>query len=276
MILLCQKVRFTMIYQTENFGKKYEYRSLTHERYVIPPHIHEFSEFALTIKGETTVYLNGKKYLLKEKQLLFILPNQIHEYTDETYSFMRCAVFSNDLIPTFFIKTKGKTPINPIIDLSNDENLLNLIENLDLSDTIAISGVLNLICSKLLKSTVLEENDKVSKGIYFDAVDYISKNFRDDIKLSDMAKKLGYHEKYLSSSLHALTGMNFRSFLSQYRINYAIDLFAENYPNKLRISDVCTASGFSAINSFNRAFYKYTGKTPSEYQAELLSKKDLE
>lgn len=265
-----------MIYQTENFGRKYEYRSLTHENYVIPPHIHEFSEFALTIKGETTVFLNGNKYLLKEKQLLFILPNQMHEYSDETYSLMRCAVFSNDLIPTFFIKSRGKTPKNPIIDLTNDEYLFDLINNLDVLDTVAVSGVLNLICSKLLKTTTLEENDKVSKGIYFDAVDYISKNFKEDIKLSDMSKKLGYHEKYLSSSLHSLTGMNFRSFLAQYRINYAIDLFAENYPNKLRISDVCTASGFSSINSFNRAFYKYTGKTPSEYQSELLSKKDIQ
>ena len=30
----------------------------------------------------------------------------------------------------------------------------------------------------------------------------------------NMARELGYHEKYLSSSLHALMGMNFRTFLS--------------------------------------------------------------
>ncbi len=105
----------------------------------------------------------------------------------------------------------------------------------------------------------------------FDAIEYIAKNFKEDITLNFFAKKLGYHEKYLSSSLHELTGMNFRSLLHTYRINFAIDLLHENIGNKIRISDICMASGFSSINTFNRAFLAFTGKTPSEYQ-KLINK----
>lgn len=261
-----------MIYQTENFGKKYNYRSLTHQNYTVGPHIHEFSEFALSIKGETKVKLNGKLFVLKENELILILPNQVHEYLKGNTSYMRCAVFSNDFTPTFFLTTNKKKLENQIIDLSNDKYLLNKIDNLDPNQLTEVSAVLNLICDKILKNSKIIDTTEQNKTIYFEAIDYVAKNFKEDITLNGLAKKLGYHEKYLSSSLHNLTGMNFRSFLHAYRINFAIDLLHENIGNKLRISDICMASGFSSINTFNRAFLAFTGKTPSDYQRELLTK----
>ena len=82
-----------LVYQTENFGKHYDYRSNPHKNWVMPPHIHEFSEIAFTKEGVTTVILNGKKHVVPAGHMIFILPNQIHEYTDETPSVLRCAVF---------------------------------------------------------------------------------------------------------------------------------------------------------------------------------------
>ena len=52
-----------IVYQIENFGNRYEYRSNPHENYVIPPHLHEYSEIAFTLSGVTTVIVAKKSRL---------------------------------------------------------------------------------------------------------------------------------------------------------------------------------------------------------------------
>lgn len=253
-------------YQTENFGNRYEYRSNPHNNYVVPPHIHEYSEIAFTKIGVTTVIIGGEKYLLPKDHLILIMPNQIHEYSDETSSNMRCCVFSNDHVPAFFERIRDMKPCSPIIDLSNDKNLLIELDRVNPSDTVKICGLLNLICDKFIKTHELIPRTEEKNEMFYEVIQYVSNNFREDIKLKDIAKKLGYHEKYLSSALHTLTGMNFRTFLSSYRINYAKKLLNSETAETLRISDVAMQCGFSSINSFNRVFMELTGTTPSKFK----------
>ena len=255
-----------IIYQSENFGKHYEYRSNPHENWVVIPHMHEFSELAFTKKGVTTVIVNGERHLVPEGHLIFIFPNQIHEYSDETPSTMRCAVFSNDHIPAFLDATKGLWLKDPVVDLRGSDQLLSELESITPGDTLKTCGILNLICDKLLRSSELVPQNAREHHLLCEVVGFISQNYLEDISLADIAKKLGYHEKYLSSSLHSLIGMNFRTFLASYRVNFAKHLLRSKEARSLRISDVALQSGFSSINSFNRAFREITGITPSEYR----------
>lgn len=254
-----------LIYQTENFGKRFEYRSNEHKNWIVPPHIHEFSEIAFTKEGVSTIILDGKKLTLPEWHLVFIFPNQIHEYSDETESHLRCAVFSNDHVPAFFDKIQDLRPQNPIIDMTDSKELLEELSETEWSDIVKISGLLNMICDKVLKRSEWIEKEKANDSMFYDVICYISQNFKEDIHISDLAKKLGYHEKYLSSSIHALTGMNFRTFLAYYRVNFAKSLLRSKDKLSLRISDVAYQCGFFSINSFNRVFREITGMTPKEY-----------
>jgi len=252
-----------IVYQKENIGKRYEYRSNVHRNWVMPPHIHEYSEIAFTKSGTTTVIVNGQKYLLPPDHLIFILPNQIHEYTDETESFMRCAVFSNDHIPVLFELLGDAWLEDPILDLREHRGLLDELERTETDDTLRLCGLLNLICGRLIRSTKATPRSVGKYSLYHEVIEYISQNFREDIRLCDLAKKLGYHEKYLSSALHALTGMNFRAFLASYRLDYAKQLLRAG---EHRISEVALQSGFASINSFNRAFLAGVGMTPTQYR----------
>jgi AraC-like DNA-binding protein len=256
-----------IVYQRENLGRHHDYRSNVHRDWVMPPHIHEYSELAFTKSGTSTVIVNGCKYLLPPHHLIFILPNQIHEYTDETASTLRCAVFSNDHIPIFFELLGDAWPENPVLDLSDHRELLEALDQSDPSDTLRICGLLNLICDTLLKSGGRTPINVGKYSLYYEVIEYISQNFKEDIRLGALAKRLGYHEKYLSSALHALTGMNFRSFLASYRIDYAKHLLRGR---ESRVSEVALQSGFSSINSFNRAFFAIVGMTPTQYRALRL------
>ncbi|MBQ3041489.1 MAG: helix-turn-helix transcriptional regulator [Clostridia bacterium] len=108
---------------------------------------------------------------------------------------------------------------------------------------------------------VPKSETKQNYDIFHLIIEYMWSNFKDDIHLSDMAKHLGYHEKYLSSAIRSTTGMNFRTFLALYRINYAKNLLLNS---RYAISEIATQCGFSSINTFNRMFLKLTKVTPSE------------
>jgi len=259
---------FMITYHSENIGKSYNYKSNSHTNWVVPPHIHEYCEIAFTKQGETCVYIDKEKYIVPKNHLIFIGPNQIHEYSDETYSFMRCAVFSSDFVPIFHTTMEEKKFKNPVFDFSNHIWVLDELEKVDHSKPIKICGLLNIIADILLENGVVVSNSKNSPkhNSFQQIINFISSNFKKDIQLSDVARELCYHEKYLSSALHSLTGMNFRTFLALYRIDYSKKLLKNSSIKHMTISEIAMESGFSSINTFNRMFLKLTGVTPSQYK----------
>lgn len=262
-----------IIYQTENIGNSYEYRSNSHENWTVPPHIHEYSEIAFTKKGVSTIYLDGEKHLVPENHLIFIRPNQIHEYSDETPSTLRCAVFSNDFVPLFFASLGENVLESPVVNFSDSISLLNELDQASPDEALKICGMLNLICSLVLKKSILVPAGKAlhRHDMLLKIIEYISNNFKEDIQLKQIAKMVGLHEKYLSSTLHSLTGMNFREFLASYRIDYAKRLLREDISNQIKISEIALQCGFSSINTFNRAFLHQTGLTPSKYKKQFTN-----
>lgn len=257
-----------IIYQFENIGNAYDYKNNIHSDWYVPPHIHEYSEFVFTKKGTFYMNLNGKEYVVPENHLIFIGTNQLHECYSKTPTVIHCVVFSNDFFPIFCSLTKGKEFENPVFDFSNNLELIEKLNNTDPRKTLKICGLLNVISSIMLENgSLVPKNKNVQKHDNFHLiVNYVSNNFTEDIKLSDMAKSLGYHEKYLSSAMRSLTGMNFRTFLALYRIDYAKKLLLNNQKERLSVSEIAQKSGFYSINTFNRMFLRLTGMTPSQFK----------
>ena len=252
-------------YQNENFGRSYDYRRREHDVFVIPAHIHEYSELLYTREGEMTMYIDGKRHTVPAGHMAVILPNEIHAYTDETPCRVWCAVFSNDFISLFLRALGNKLPTCPVVDLTDRQPLLRALEEVDPTDTLRLSGLLQLLYAELAARMELGAHTHRGGQICKAAIEYVSANFRSDITLSRVAAHLGYHEKYLSSALHALTGMNFCTFLSSYRVDCAKGLLRDA-PDK-SISRVALECGFSSINTFNRVFRRLTGMTPGDYRS---------
>lgn len=250
-------------YQNENIGESYSFKCRFHNKYIIPPHIHEYSEIAYVTSGTLTAYINGERITVPEKHCAFIFPNEIHEYTAETKCSLWCAVFSNDFIQTFFRLHSDSTPKNCVIDISEKQELMNELVILQGEQVLKRAAILHMLFAELESQTEFIDRNKSNDSLYHSAINYISQNFRSDITLSDMAKSLGYHEKYLSSTLHSLTKMNFRAFLATYRLNHAKALLRGT---ESTVAEIAMESGFSSLNTFNRIFKAATGKTPSEYR----------
>lgn len=259
-----------IIYQFENIGNTYDYKHNCHSEWYVPPHMHEYSELIFTQKGVFHMHLDGREYVVPENHLIFIGTNQLHECRCEAPSVVHCIVFSNDFAPAFHSVSKGMMFDNPVFDFSDNTRLIEELNNTDPSKTLRLCGLLNIILGLLSEKCPLVPQRKSNQNydIFHLIIKYVSANFKEDIHLSDAAKELGYHEKYLSSSIHSLTGMNFRTFLALYRIDCAKKLLLNSGQT---ISEVAAQCGFTSINTFNRMFLKIENVTPSQFKQRSLS-----
>nr|PJZ92723.1 hypothetical protein CH379_11685 [Leptospira ellisii] len=93
----------------------------------------------------------------------------------------------------------------------------------------------------------------------------------EDLSLGDLADELALSTHQISEFLNQELGKNFSVFVNDYRVTEACRLLAEE-PGK-NVLEIAYSVGFRTKSSFNRAFQKHTGLTPSEYRIQSASKK---
>ena len=261
-----------MRYQSENLGGDYVFRCKKHYVWEIDMHLHEYSEILYCKSGECGVYVNGENFTLFENEFIWIPSNYIHMYKSNEAELV-CAVFSNDYVPLFNkITGEKKLKVEPI-KANGIEYLLDGIVDLTKDDLLTLSGYLTLICSRVFENAVLEESRAIDEILYQKVIFYISTHYTEDITLAGIAKRFGYNEKYLSHTLHELTGTHFRKLLTLYRINKAKELLSSKV--NTNISSIALSCGFSALNTFHRAFKEMTGITPTEYKRGISPTKEV-
>jgi AraC-like DNA-binding protein len=95
----------------------------------------------------------------------------------------------------------------------------------------------------------------------------INKPYLDaEITLMDLAKKVDIPARSLSEVVNISFGQNFYDFINSYRIREATLLFESNDDQNKTILEVLFEVGFNSKSSFNSAFKRITGMTPTEYR----------
>ena len=252
-----------MEYQNENFNGECDLRSRRHEGWLMPENLHEYSEFLYCRRGEGSVTVNGRTFPIREKQLVWLPPNYVHRYDCEGAEVI-CAVFSNDLIPLFFKKLSGRYFCVFPVAVGELEKIILEFPTLSKEDYLRVSGYLNLICAKVMAEAEFDSAPLTDGILYQKVISYIAEHYTEPITLKSISKKFGYNEKYLSHALHELTGIHFCRLLTSYRINRAKSLLAEGREHS--ITEIALSCGFSAVNTFHRAFKEAMDITPLEYR----------
>lgn len=88
-----------------------------------------------------------------------------------------------------------------------------------------------------------------------------------DLNLSELSYKVALTPRELSELLNGSIGVHFFDFINGYRVEHAKKLLLES-PNR-SIIQILHDSGFNSKSSFNTAFKKHTGTTPSAYRSQL-------
>ncbi len=93
-----------------------------------------------------------------------------------------------------------------------------------------------------------------------------------ELRLSDLAEKMGIPSHQLSQVINRAAGKNFFDFINGYRIGFAKVLLESAEERELNMLDIAMQSGFNSKASFNRVFKKETGLTPTQYRKKCLKK----
>ena len=86
------------------------------------------------------------------------------------------------------------------------------------------------------------------------------------LSIANLARQMDLPAKTLSQVINATTGQNFFDFINRRRIAAAQHLLLHPNDQKMTVSEIMYRVGFNSKSSFNTAFKKYTGLTPSEFK----------
>lgn len=146
-------------------------------------------------------------------------------------------------------------------------------------------GLFKIIDSKLtlFSETVLEDK-KLHSSASFESknsTELLSlKNYMMEKKpflnpsltIQDVSSETNIPVRDLSALINLDLGQHFYDFVNTYRINQAKEILKDNTKIKLTILEILYQVGFNSKSSFNTAFKKQTGHTPTDYRKKLLNK----
>jgi len=86
------------------------------------------------------------------------------------------------------------------------------------------------------------------------------------VSLSDLSEKLSVSAKQLSQVINQSFNKSFFDFINSYRIQEFQQILKASRDDKMTVLEVMFQVGFNSKSSFNTAFKKETGQTPTEFR----------
>jgi AraC-like DNA-binding protein len=98
--------------------------------------------------------------------------------------------------------------------------------------------------------------------------DYIETNqlyLNPELRISEIAQYFSINVSHLSTLVNLCFNQNFNELINAYRIKIFIQKIGKGQLKSFTLMGLAYDSGFNSKTTFNRAFKKYTGISPSEY-----------
>lgn len=128
---------------------------------------------------------------------------------------------------------------------------------------------MDISIGKYLKSSLTEKRkaeilDNITSELEKNR--YFSNNLA---SLSELAKKIGESPHHVSQVINEKLSQSFFELLAFYRVEEAKRILSDKKNDKLTIEEVSEMVGYNSKTSFNNAFKKLSGKTPSEFRKSI-------
>lgn len=252
-------------------------------------HHHDFSKIVILIDGDLTYYIEGKAYILKPWDILFVNKNEIHKpVVNPNKYYERIVIWLN---PDFMTKyAQGNNNLLKCFEVAikNNYNLLRLnMKSIDIIKNL-IQDIQNCNNSNEFGSEILKESlfvqlmvlmnrlflnsdknrdiediqyDKTIEGV----LNYINSNLENDLSIDTIASEFFISKYYLMRKFKNQIGSSIHNYVVQKRLILARSLISDG----LSMSSVCSRCGFNDYSSFVRAFKKVYGVSPSNYNPTI-------
>lgn len=250
----------------------------------IATHFHPEIELQYIFAGGGKYYIKNTIYPLKKGTLLIIKSNEIHRYVPNLKSpWIRkiSIIFSPRLFKHFSSYLRNNIPISKFRhsflfsqeEITVIEIILKNILRESTERNRNYRAIILFQLSHLLltcqrnelpfrsKIVLSEKQDKVIKTIF----SYLDSHFNSKITVNYLSNVVNLSPNYLSYLFKKITGIRLKEYLLQKRIAEA-KIILEKEPQK-KIIEISGDVGFDDLSSFNRAFKRINGFSPSQYRS---------
>ena len=237
-----------------------------------PAHIHDDIELVYVKKGSGIACCDGRKYQLTAGTLFLVFPNQVHHYTDFAPGEYRILTMKPSELLRYgpiFLEGEPSSAVYPLPQ--EDDGIVYLLEAAyrelardGYSDIIA--AYLTAFFGKLLPFYRIEKTGTVGDNV-LTILQYCTNHYKEDISVDTVAEQLGLSRSCVSHIFSTRICMNFCDYVNSLRLKDAEELLQNKHYS---VTEIANLAGFSTIRTFNRAFSKKYGCSPSAYRKAFI------
>ena len=234
-------------------------------------HLHYHIELAFVKEGKTRVTVDSDVYTVEAGDIIVVFPNQIHTFETverEKYILM---IVNPEIISELSKQFTSSVPVSGLIKgAALDPELSLLAERISavyygdepFKDTI-LRGYLLAFFGKLLQKVTVKDIQAKEYNVLGVILNYCINNSDSQLSLDILEKELHISKYYISHILSSKLHMGFNDYINSLRVSNACKYLRKTDKSITEISDIV---GFNTLRTFNRAFRKQLGITPSEYR----------
>lgn len=241
-------------------------------------HLHYHVEIVCMLSGKTTAVTDSDEYTLTAGDVFVTFPNQVHSYVSEDDEDYYLFIVNPDLIPEIsfecgFPKSsvlKGAMENGEIAGIARALYELRKEDERPMRDQL-IKGYLLAFFGNILPLFDFLSPSNIDSRATRDIIGYCSAHYAEPLSLEVLQNELHLSKYYISHLFSGKLGVSFNDYINSLRISHACRLLRrEDAP----ITQIAGEVGFSTLRTFNRAFAKYNGMTPSEYRRRSEKKSE--
>jgi AraC family transcriptional regulator of arabinose operon len=227
--------------------------------------------------------INNRKFKVTRDEIFFISPDTpVKYYPDKNNPWKYCWINFMGTKAEEFLNRIDVSPGNPVIKIDHKskigklflQNVIDCLNNNDFSDIVATSYFYKIFAELSKLKTVSDHTEhSATVDIVNRALKFIAQNYSNpNLNIKIVASNVGIHESYLSRLIKSYTKLTFTTYLTNTRINAAVELIdMGNY----FVSDVAYKSGFSDPYYFSKVFKKFNTISPRDHIKKIKVQNEI-
>lgn len=236
-------------------------------------HLHRHVELGFVLGGRTRVSVDSRTYEVTAGDIIVVFPNQIHRFETLERERYVLLLINPDLLPEFLKEFTTTLPESNLIPKGAlDDGLRALIDQisdiyygkLPYRDTI-LRGLLLAFFGHLLPRMTLRDVQSCDYHVLGLILNYCINNSSKPLSLSILERNLHISKYYISHVMSQKLHIGFNDYVNSLRVANACKLLRKSDKSITEISELV---GFNTLRTFNRAFFKQMGVTPSDYRLD--------
>ena len=236
-------------------------------------HWHDFYEFEFILEGDGEITYNDRKYPIKPGTLSFLTPLDFHELHVKDKLHVICIQFTPESIDKDIL-VDFQNIENPVIYCSEEQVertlvFFDLLKNNSIQNAVGREYISHLLESLLISfktefKTLYAVHERSPSAIQ-KALIYIHSHFKENPRMSDVAKMLYLNENYFCSLFKEHMGETYKDYIKKLKLEHAKKLIVKSDILSTQIAFEC---GYSSQSNFNRDFKKRFDISPGKMRED--------